>query len=72
MNGKADAYPHELHKQLIETVVPLRMSFRKETEVAARKEIANEEFAAWKNYLTLRKEQIAADLPDFHIDEKTK
>jgi len=72
MNGKADAYPHELHKNLMASVVPLRAEFRKESTVEGRKQIAQTEFDAWKNYLTCRKEQVASDMPDFWINEKTK
>ena len=69
INGKADSYPHELHKNLMNTVVPLRAEFRKESTVEGRKQIAQTEFDAWKNYLVTRKEQIAAEMPDFHIHE---
>lgn len=53
-------------------MVPLRSDFRRETSSEARKQIAEVEFQAWKHYLSSRKEQIAAELPDFHINDKTK
>lgn len=53
-------------------VVPLRTQFRQETSHEGRVQIAQAEFDAWKGYLTLRKEHIAADMPDFHISDKIK
>jgi hypothetical protein len=53
-------------------VVPLRTSFRQESTKEGRVQIAQAEFDAWKGYLFLRKEHIAADMPDFHISDKIK
>lgn len=72
MEGKAKSYPHELHKNLISTVVPLREEYRKEPTIAGRKQIATVEFTAWRHYLINRKELIANEIPDFHIDGKIK
>ena len=52
--------------------MPLRKAFRAESSVTGRKEIASEEFNAWMSYLSSRKSQIAAEIPDFQIEEKTK
>lgn len=53
----------------MEKVVPLRALFRKDQDVQARRQIASEEFDAWSGYLKARKEHIAAECEDFHIDE---
>lgn len=71
INGKADKYHNERYQQLVKTVAPLRQKFRKERSLAGRVQIAAAEFGAWKGYLDSRKEQIASEMPEYHIDPKT-
>jgi len=52
-------YHTPLYKDLLETVVPLRTTFRREKDLSARKEMASEEYGAWSSYQEKRKEEVA-------------
>ena len=52
--------------------MPLRSDFRRCYTAEGRTEIASAELAAWTGYLASRKEQIAAEMPEWQMDPKTK
>lgn len=51
-------YHTNAYKDLLDKVVPLRESFRKEKDNSARKEMAKSEFDSWNEYLEIRKYDI--------------
>jgi hypothetical protein len=43
----------------MQTVTPLRTSFRRTEDVLARQQIAKEEYEAWSNYVVQRRTDVA-------------
>ena len=64
---KEEDYGCPEYFKLVQTVVPLRKSFRFESDREARKEIASEQYKAWMSFLEARKEMLK-DHPEFKFD----
>eukprot|EP00331_Platyophrya_macrostoma_P018111 CAMPEP_0176465740 /NCGR_PEP_ID=MMETSP0127-20121128/37474_1 /TAXON_ID=938130 /ORGANISM="Platyophrya macrostoma, Strain WH" /LENGTH=284 /DNA_ID=CAMNT_0017858769 /DNA_START=13 /DNA_END=867 /DNA_ORIENTATION=+ len=73
LNGLVDfdkgLYHNQNYEELIKKISQSRISFRKEKTSNARKQIAAEEFKAWKKYVDERKQQLTED---FKITDEMK
>ena len=68
LNDSSHVYHTDHYKSLLQTVVPLRKSFRAEKDYSVRKQIAKSEFDAWNTYLTQRKQDMVETKTE---DQKT-
>jgi len=68
LSGKAKDYHNPEYGVLIGKLLPLRREFPKTKEVAARKQMAKEEFDLWTGYLETRKQALPD--PDYRIEDK--